>query len=122
MNLTVISSGITNHTPIVYQPNRMPKASYSVDLLNTLLKGNNVKQSITGYGLDREQPISRNRAKELAGPFALPRLGHELQIAARKDQWGFWCDIWLQNVGGRYVLASTCYTKDKWPEMFGIVA
>jgi hypothetical protein len=86
-------------------------------------------RSLTGFGLDYEQPIGAVAAKKLLPPDAeLPKMGYEVVLHQIREfdsvhpLWGFTiATLTLQNISGQLVLASSSHTKDRWETVFGLL-
>lgn len=88
--------------------------------------------SLSGYGEAYERPLTVEKAKRMliiAGVAQtdedarqkLPRMGMEVQVA--KHTMGNWPNavsyLWMQNVCGCYVLASSVWEAEDWAAVFG---
>jgi len=77
-------------------------------------------RSITGFGVEFEHRVTRNRARTLCGIRPLPRMGYETCVAVKRDHLGLTLRLWVQNISGVYVLASADTSKDRWEEVFNV--
>jgi len=64
--------------------------------------------------------ISKKSAAALAGMYPLPKMGCEITIAAKKDSFGGFFRLQLQNVCGDYFIASSQVKVDHWPAVFEV--
>lgn len=74
--------------------------------------------SITGYGVDYERPIGALAAVRILAPFPIPRMGYETDVASNRDEYGFVRRLVVQNISGRFVLASAQAKRDEWANVF----
>lgn len=76
--------------------------------------------SLSGYGLEYEKKVGAKRATSLAeiAGVALPRMGYQVTLAETVDKYGFRARLYLMNVSGQFVLASSSRPVVDWGRVF----
>ncbi len=72
--------------------------------------------SISGFGLDYEQPIGLKTASRLLGEKPLPRMGYEIEVVTKSDSQE---SLRLGNFSGSLVLFSL-QPKSEWMRLYSI--
>jgi hypothetical protein len=76
--------------------------------------------SISGYGQDYEHKIGPKTARSFCGMYPLPKMGYETLVAIAPDAYGFKQRLYVQNISGTFVLASSTTKKQDWEEVFKV--
>ena len=65
-------------------------------------------------------PLDRRGAKALVAPYALPNMGHETELVKVRDEYGLTACLYLQNISGTFVMASSTFKSEDWERIFGV--
>lgn len=76
--------------------------------------------SLSGFGQEYEKKIGHKRAASLAEIVGVPvpRVGYQVTLAEVRDEYGFRACLYLQNVAGDFVLASSSWPVIEWGRVF----
>lgn len=77
-------------------------------------------RTATGFGLEYESAVSPKRARALALMYPLPRPGYEITVALAFDDWRCKHLLTLQNISGKFFLASSTMPKERWANFFKV--
>lgn len=72
------------------------------------------------YGNEHTLQISKGEAKKLCGMYPLPEVGYETVVAFKQDLLIGRLRLYVQNVSGSYMIASSQVRVSDWDSVFGV--
>lgn len=76
-------------------------------------------KSLSGYGAEYEHKLTKRQARALCGMYPLPAMGREMLVAIT-GAWKPQRRLYVQNVSGLFVLASSDTKREDWGRVFGV--
>lgn len=73
-------------------------------------------------GNNHMRQIGEKTARALCGMYPMPKMGHEVIVAFKKDAVfpSFAHRLTVQNISGAYFVTSSSTEVDSWPSVFGV--